>query len=250
MDLLQLIQIGITLCDQHGNLPADMSTWQFNFRFDAAEDMCAPDSLELLNKAGIDFERHKHFGIGHEHFGELLITSGLALFEDVRWISFHSGYDFGYLLKLVTCQPLPAHESEFFDLLHLWFPCVYDIKFLMKGCKTLRGGLQDVADDLQVSRIGQQHQAGSDSLLTASTFFRLRERFFDGAIDDTKHLGCIYGFANTTSATVTPAGTIVYQATGTTTPSMQHAQAVAVPFTPGSSAPLSSPGFAHATRAT
>merc|ERR1712130_967631 len=94
VDLLQLIQIGITLCDQHGNLPADMSTWQFNFRFDAAEDMCAPDSLELLNKAGIDFERHKHFGIDHEHFGELLITSGLALFEDVRWISFHSGYDF------------------------------------------------------------------------------------------------------------------------------------------------------------
>jgi len=35
-----------------------------------------------------------------------------------------------------------------------------------------------VATQLQVPRIGQQHQAGSDSLLTSMTFFKLRERFF------------------------------------------------------------------------
>ena len=35
----------------------------------------------------------------------------------VRWITFHSGYDFGYLLKLLTCQSLPANEGEFFQLL-------------------------------------------------------------------------------------------------------------------------------------
>lgn len=35
----------------------------------------------------------------------------------VRWITFHSGYDFGYLLKLLTCQSLPANEAEFFELL-------------------------------------------------------------------------------------------------------------------------------------
>lgn len=35
----------------------------------------------------------------------------------VRWITFHSGYDFGYLVKLLTCSSLPANESEFFELL-------------------------------------------------------------------------------------------------------------------------------------
>lgn len=35
----------------------------------------------------------------------------------MRWITFHSGYDFGYLLKVLTCQPLPQTEAEFFELL-------------------------------------------------------------------------------------------------------------------------------------
>lgn len=35
----------------------------------------------------------------------------------VKWITFHSGYDFGYLLKVLTCQPLPKTEADFFELL-------------------------------------------------------------------------------------------------------------------------------------
>ncbi|CAO1631946.1 unnamed protein product [Sympodiomycopsis kandeliae] len=195
VDLLKLIQLGITLCDEEGNHPPGVSTWQFNFRFSVTDDMCAPDSLELLNKAGLDFDRHDKLGIDVEYFGELLITSGLALFEDVKWVSFHSGYDFGYLVKVVSCAPLPPTEAEFFQLLRVWFPSIYDIKYLMRSCKTLKGGLQDVAEELKVPRIGQQHQAGSDSLLTAATFFKLREKFFDGNIDDTKFIGALYGFS-------------------------------------------------------
>ena len=57
----------------------------------------------------------------------------------------------------------------------MYFPQTYDIKYLMKSCKSLKGGLQDVADDLKVERIGPQHQAGSDSLLTCITFFKMRK---------------------------------------------------------------------------
>lgn len=66
----------------------------------------------------------------------------------------------------------------------------------MKSCKNLKGGLQDIADDLQVTRIGPQHQAGSDSLLTSSTFFKMRQMFFEDAIDDQKYLGYLYGLHN------------------------------------------------------
>ena len=82
-----------------------------------------------------------------------------------------SGYDFGYLLKVLTSNPLPPDEETFLRLLGLFFPRFYDIKFLMKGCKNLKGGLQDIADDLGVSRIGTQHQAGSDSHLTCLAYF-------------------------------------------------------------------------------
>ena len=71
----------------------------------------------------------------------------------------HAGYDFGYLVNLLTCQNLPDTESDFFELLKLFCPNIYDVKYLMKSCKNLKGGLQEVANELEVARIGPQHQA-------------------------------------------------------------------------------------------
>lgn len=62
-----------------------------------------------------------------------------------------SGYDFGYLLKILTNEPLPANENDFFHLLNIWFPCIYDIKHVVRSVKTLRGGLQEIAESLGVS---------------------------------------------------------------------------------------------------
>jgi CCR4-NOT transcription complex subunit 7/8 len=51
--------------------------------------MYAHDSIELLTKSGIDFQKHKDYGIDVETFGEILISSGFVLLDDVKWISFH-----------------------------------------------------------------------------------------------------------------------------------------------------------------
>ncbi|KAF9332271.1 CCR4-NOT transcription complex subunit 7 [Linnemannia elongata] len=203
VDLLKMIQLGVTFADENGNVPKDACTWQFNFKFNLNDDMYAQDSIDLLIKSGINFQKHEDFGIDIHRFGELLISSGFVLLDDVKWISFHSGYDFGYLLKVLTCSPLPGEEHDFFELLRTYFPCIYDIKYLMKSCKNLKGGLQDLANDLQVVRIGAQHQAGSDSLLTCSAFFKMRQIFFDDTIDDSKYLGYLYGLGSAVGSTAT-----------------------------------------------
>jgi len=193
VDLLKIIQLGLSFCDEEGNLLPGTCTWQFNFKFNLSEDMYAADSIDLLAKSGIEFKEHDSKGIDVNDFGEILMTSGIVLNEDIKWISFHSGYDYGYLLKVLTCQALPKQEGQFFDLLHTYFPCVYDIKYLMKSCENLKGGLQKVAEQLAVERIGPQHQAGSDSLLTAATFFKMRNVFFENKIDDDKYMGVLFG---------------------------------------------------------
>jgi len=57
---------------------------------------------------------------------------------------------------------------------------------MMTAVEGLYGGLSALADTLQVERIGPMHQAGSDSLLTAQTFFALTKKFLGGSCDDTK----------------------------------------------------------------
>lgn len=195
VDMLKLIQLGLTFSDEDGNLPRcgnDYCVWQFNFReFNLRDDMYAQDSIELLKQSGIDFKMNEERGIDSLRFGELMMSSGIVLNENVHWITFHSGYDFGYLLKLLTCQALPPGESDFFKLLQLYFPTLYDIKYLMKFCDNLHGGLNRLAETLEVERIGPQHQAGSDSLLTSAAFRKLKKGFFNGSTE--KYAGVLYG---------------------------------------------------------
>lgn len=50
----------------------------------------------------------------------------------------HSGYDFGYLIKILSNGNLPEEEVDFFEILRLYFPVIYDVKYLMKSCKNLK----------------------------------------------------------------------------------------------------------------
>lgn len=74
-----------------------------------SEDMYAQDSIDLLTRSGIEFKRHEQNGIDVSHFGELLMSSGIVLSDNIKWITFHSGYDFGYLygqaVSMLACLP-------------------------------------------------------------------------------------------------------------------------------------------------
>jgi CCR4-NOT transcription complex subunit 7/8 len=196
VDMLKLIQLGLSFTDGQGNWAEGCTCWQFNFKFNMEDDIHAKDSIELLKTSGIDFDKFQEKGISVPHFGELMMMSGLVLNEDVKWVSFHSGYDFGYLLKTLTCVDLPVEEMGFLEVLHTYFPCIYDVKFMMTAVEGMHGGLSALGDTLQVERIGPMHQAGSDSLLTAQTYFALIKKHLENHCDDNKFRGELFGLGN------------------------------------------------------
>lgn len=235
VDMLKVIQIGLTLFNEEGETPparpgpelglgpnAQRSAnqgpfpyaWQFNFKFSLKDDMYNEKSIESLQQAGIDFNALERDGIDPHEFAALLIPSGLVCFDEVKWISFHGGYDFGYLTKLLICTPLPNDEHDFDHKMKLYFPSTYDVKHLMKFAIRLhnsgilsptdpgsaeilqkfehKSGLENIAETLKIKRIGTAHQAGSDSLLTGKVFFQMRDRIFNGDIP-TEHVGKVWG---------------------------------------------------------
>lgn len=196
VDLLKLIQLGLSFTDENGKWPDGCTCWQFNFKFSLSDDVYAQDSIDMLKQSGIDFEKFDKNGIDIHYFAELMMVSGLVLSDEVKWLSFHSTYDFGYLIKALTCKELPESESAFLEMLQMYFPNLYDIKYMMTACEGMYGGLNSLAELLQVERVGPMHQAGSDSMLTNQTFFTLVEKQLGGACDDSRFRGEIFGLGN------------------------------------------------------
>ena len=175
VDKLKLIQLGITLTNAKGEKPPNTTTWQFNLKFDYENDAHSTDSISLLYNCGINFNKLKKEGISHRLFAEYLTISGMVLNENIVWISFNGFCDFAYLLRLLTGDILPDNTNEFLELLKIYFPNAYDIKYLIKENDSYKGGLVKISKELNIERKGEVHQAGSDSLVTSEVFFKLIE---------------------------------------------------------------------------
>lgn len=193
VDILKIIQIGMTLGDSKGNVPSPCCAWQFNFKFDLSSDPYYYRAISLLQSSGIKFQRFNEEGIDVYDFARLLIPSGLVLSDKVTWVTFHSISDFGYLLKVLTCQPLPADKDDFFRYLEIYFPHFYDIKYYTSVDNSIANGLQGITEQLAIERVGKEHQAASDSYVTLKVFFELQRKIFMKDINQMNAENKLYG---------------------------------------------------------
>lgn len=208
VDRLHLIQLGMSFFDAQGNRP-DLGTngsvsyaWEFNFSdFNLFQDPFVPQSIDLLIN-GVDLLFNRDNGIPSCRFGHAFLSSRLALSSSStgttnrRWVSFQGGYDFAYLVKVITHKELPETLAGFMEKVkEIFGPQVYDIKNMIRSCNGLFGGLERVAEQLRVEHgAGRSRQAGSDSHLTALVFSRLVDSYFPNhhTLVET-HAGRLYG---------------------------------------------------------
>ncbi|KAA8545402.1 hypothetical protein F0562_020186 [Nyssa sinensis] len=165
VDRMELIQLGFALCDERGEIGA---VWQFNFsNFNPVTDVHVPASIQLLRKNGIDLEKNLQEGVDVCVFAEHLKRI-MSVHHRLQWITFHGLYDLAYLLKMLSGKKeLPDSLPQFAKTAGDVFGSVYDVKFMARYCDGLMGGelgLERLAKILDVERVGEAHQAGSDYL--------------------------------------------------------------------------------------
>lgn len=197
VDALKLIQVGVSLSNSKGETPSP-STYQFNLRFDLGEERYSPESIQLLKDSGINFTDFRDRGIEAGLFAEELLSSGLILNEDVHWITFHGAFDFAYMLKVVLNARMPRTLEKFHEMLKVYFPSLFDLKIIVKEVDSLKNSsLAKLARDLDLKPKGTNHQAGSDSELTARCYFSIQDMFFgqSGGIPGRLN-GKVYGLNN------------------------------------------------------
>ncbi|XP_073109544.1 putative CCR4-associated factor 1 homolog 8 [Elaeis guineensis] len=194
VDSMKVIQLGITLFDEPGNMPFPRCCcWQFNFcDFDPAKDAHSEASLELLKRSGIDFDKMRRQGLEAD-LCSILLQDLLNSCRGLRWITFHGLYDVAYLLKLLTGAPLPDTLHGFLILAGSLLGRCYDVKHIARFCDGLLGGetgLVKMSKMMGIELAGTHHQAGYDSLLTGLLFWAIKMAF---RIDEDAFVGILYG---------------------------------------------------------
>jgi len=159
VDLTRALQISLTIRDENGVRPEGISSWRFNFAFDVGRDLVGQEHIDSSGNL-LDVSRHSSQGINASQFGELLMSSGLVLNDEVKWVvycgsckftdrapeeklpgraggeasstTFCGWYNYAYLLQFLTSQPLPEEVRGFRESLDLFFPIRCDLALFVQ----------------------------------------------------------------------------------------------------------------------
>jgi CCR4-NOT transcription complex subunit 7/8 len=165
-----LIELGLSLFNRAGERPPGKSTFVFHFRWSKEGELFNPKSIELLKRSGLNFTRNALEGVSHEIFSELFVRH-LARNRRVVWLTFHCSHDVAYLQRLALRSKLSNSPADFKRNAAELFPNLVDLKTVAERVGVM-GGLEKLAAELGVARIGKSHTSGSDARLTGDVYFR------------------------------------------------------------------------------
>ncbi|XP_034594611.1 probable CCR4-associated factor 1 homolog 11 [Setaria viridis] len=152
VDELPIVQLGITLCDEYGNLPLvagsdgrplELAREVTFSDFDARRDRHAPESVAFLPSQGVDFDQARKRGVSSAAFAAKLAAVLSAQQQrqrdgELTWAAFGGAHDFAYMAR---------------DLLG---GRLFDAKYMAEHCERADlcggGGLRRVADSLSARR--------------------------------------------------------------------------------------------------
>lgn len=186
----KVIQCGFTLFNAMGEIGG---TWEINFsNFGDPWDTRNETSIDFLRRHGLDLNKIRNEGVdmfGYGFFPKLL--SAIRSQKHVQFVTFQGAYDFAYFLSTLNSGKLPETRGEFASEVVKVFGEVYDLKVMAGFCEGLGEhlGLSKLAQLLKIARVGRAHHAGSDSLMTALVFIKLKQVYEDSKFAK----GMLYG---------------------------------------------------------
>nr|CAB3466932.1 unnamed protein product [Digitaria exilis] len=168
----------------HGGPLLPVIALEINLEFDEDARQYNAASINFLTEQGHRLAEHRNRGVTVKDFLDGLLRHLVSGHDKpITWITSHGDNDLGFLMRLLQERQgrkrgaLPADRATFVRQVRRQFPIFYDLRVLGQLVKKgFSGKFSVLAELLGVQRIGDEHHAGSDALLTMSCFSEILRR--------------------------------------------------------------------------